>query len=286
MDHIQRKTDSNLVADEEALSTVSNQEDERKRFIQNELEEPDSNLVADEEALSTVSNQEDDLEWKRFIQNELEELENQEKDEGKEDSEKTSSAGKKFNLSPLIEQIPVEQLIDSAIRIFFKKKIEPEKTEPEKTEPEKENRMEEANDYLKEAERLHKDMQKQMAEFYTYRDELFEQAEMKAQKVVEGAKDEAEEIIRELRKLRINSHASVKEQELIEARKRLENAVPTIERNKAAKTAKKKQEFHRGDVENRKKRTGKREQEKTAESLRQVLNALKANTDMKKLNRK
>jgi hypothetical protein len=94
----------------------------------------DSNPVADEEALSTVSKQEGDLEWKQFIQKELEQLENQEKDEGKEDSEKASLAKTGFTVSSLIEQIPLEKLINSAIR-FINKKTEPEKTEPKKTEP-------------------------------------------------------------------------------------------------------------------------------------------------------
>ena len=133
MDHSQRKPDSNLDADEEALSTVSKQVDdlEWKQFIQKELEKPDSNPDADEEALSTVSKQEDDLEWKQFIQKELEKLENQEKDEVKEDSEKTSSVETEYTLSSLIEQIPLEILIDLA-KQFFKKKKEQEKTKPKK----------------------------------------------------------------------------------------------------------------------------------------------------------
>ena len=117
----------------------------------------DINPVADEEALSAVSKQEDDLEWKQFIQKELEKLENQEKDEGKEDSEKTSSVGTGITLSSLIERIPLEKLIDLAIRSFKKKielkktkpkktkseKTELEKPEPEKTEPKKQNRIKE-----------------------------------------------------------------------------------------------------------------------------------------------
>jgi DNA mismatch repair protein MutS2 len=117
----------------------------------------------------------------------------------------------------------------------------------EKSKREAERELLEAQEYLKDAEKLHKDMQKQMAEFYSHRDALFEKAEVKAQKVVEEAKDEAEEIIRDLRKMRINSRASIKEHELIDARKRLENAVPTIERSNAKKAVKKKQEFHPGD---------------------------------------
>jgi hypothetical protein len=87
-----------------------------------------SNPVADEEALSTVSKQEGNLEWKQFIQKELEKLENQEKDEGKEDSEKTPSA-----FSSLIEQIPLEQLIDSTITaIQILTKLEKTYEEPNK----------------------------------------------------------------------------------------------------------------------------------------------------------
>ncbi|UOK58704.1 hypothetical protein MGI18_06090 [Bacillus sp. OVS6] len=90
--------------------------------------ETDSNPVADEAALSAVSKQEGDLEWKRFIQKELDKLENQEKDEGKEDSEEAPPAETEFTLSSLIEQIPVEKLIGSAIRMFNKN------TEPEETD--------------------------------------------------------------------------------------------------------------------------------------------------------
>ncbi|MBD1379813.1 hypothetical protein [Metabacillus arenae] len=103
----------------------------------------DSNPAADEEALSTVSKQEGDLEWKRFIQKELKKLENQEKDEGKEDSEKTSSAETEFNFSSLIEKIPLEKLIDSAVR-NFKKKIESEKTD---NKPKKEKKESNKHDY-------------------------------------------------------------------------------------------------------------------------------------------
>ena len=95
------------------------------------VKKPDSDPDADEEALSTVSKQEDDLEWKQFIQKELEKLENQEKDEVKEDSEKTSSVETEYTLSSLIEQIPLEILIDLA-KQFFKKKKEQEKTKPKK----------------------------------------------------------------------------------------------------------------------------------------------------------
>lgn len=85
---------------------------------------------------------------------------------------------------------------------------------------------EEANDFLKSAEKLHKDLQKQMAEFYEQKDAMHEKAAEKAGDIVEKAKAEAEEIIRDLRKMRMEKHAEVKEHELIEAKKRLSDAAP------------------------------------------------------------
>ncbi|MBG9590082.1 endonuclease MutS2 [Cytobacillus firmus] len=88
--------------------------------------------------------------------------------------------------------------------------------------------MEEANDFLKSAEKLHKDLQKQMAEFYEQKDAMHEKASEKAGDIVEKAKAEAEEIIRDLRKMRMEKHAEVKEHELIEAKKRLSDAAPQM----------------------------------------------------------
>lgn len=88
--------------------------------------------------------------------------------------------------------------------------------------------MEEANDFLKSAEKLHKDLQKQMAEFYEQKDAMHKKAAEKAGDIVEKAKAEAEEIIRDLRKMRMEKHAEVKEHELIEAKKRLSDAAPQM----------------------------------------------------------
>lgn len=88
--------------------------------------------------------------------------------------------------------------------------------------------MSEANDFLKSAEKLHKDLQKQMAEFYEQKDAMHEKAAEKAGDIVEKAKAEAEEIIRDLRKMRLEKHAEVKEHELIEAKKRLSEAAPQM----------------------------------------------------------
>lgn len=104
----------------------------------------------------------------------------------------------------------------------------------------------EARDYLRNAEKLHKDLQKEMQEYQELKDAQIEAAKMKAQQIIEQAKAEAEEVITELRELRLHKHAEVKEHELIEARKRLEDASPKItKKNKVI--AKHKHVFEVGD---------------------------------------
>ena len=94
-----------------------------------------------------------------------------------------------------------------------------------------ETEREEARDYLLQAEKLHHDLQQQMIEFYEQRDAMYEKAARKAEEVVEQSKEEAEKVIRELRRMRIEKHAEVKEHELIDARKRLDEAVPKFDRS-------------------------------------------------------
>lgn len=91
---------------------------------------------------------------------------------------------------------------------------------------------EEANDLLKSADKLHKDLQKQMIEFYEQKDAMHEKAAEKAADIIEKAKTEAEEIIRGLRKMRMEKHAEIKEHELIEAKKRLADAAPEVGKTK------------------------------------------------------
>ena len=90
---------------------------------------------------------------------------------------------------------------------------------------------EEARDYLKQAEKLHQDLQKQMMEFYENKDSMLEKAAEKAGEILEEAKSEAEQVIRDLRKMRIEKHADIKEHELIEAKRRLEAATPEIKKS-------------------------------------------------------
>ncbi|MBE3570497.1 MAG: endonuclease MutS2 [Bacillales bacterium] len=110
-----------------------------------------------------------------------------------------------------------------------------------------EKEEQEARDYLKSAEKLLKDLQNQMQEFYEKKEEMYSRAEREASKIVEKAKAEAEEIIRHLRKLRLEKNAEVKEHELIEARKRLSDAVPEIEKKTPLSKAKKSRSFMPGD---------------------------------------
>lgn len=118
----------------------------------------------------------------------------------------------------------------------------------EKSRREAENDRLEANDLLKNAEKLHKDIQNQMIEFYDQKDSMLEKAQEKAAELVEKAKAEAEYIIKDLRKLRLEKNAEVKEHELIEARKRLEEATPKVKKSATSlKINKKTHTFSPGD---------------------------------------
>lgn len=100
----------------------------------------------------------------------------------------------------------------------------------------------EAEDYRKESERIFKDLQKQMAEFYEHRDELYREAAEEAKKKVKHAQYEAEQVIKELRQLKNLELSSIKDHELIEAKARLEAAIPNAPRkNIPQPTAQKKQ---------------------------------------------
>ncbi|WP_153122922.1 endonuclease MutS2 [Peribacillus tepidiphilus] len=110
-----------------------------------------------------------------------------------------------------------------------------------------EEERKEAHELLKTAEKLHKDLQKQMMEYYEQKDKMLEKAESEAKQLVEKAKAEAEHIIKELRDLRIRKNAEVKEHELIEARRRLEEAAPKLTKKKKTIVKASKHEFKPGD---------------------------------------
>ncbi|WP_096153068.1 MULTISPECIES: endonuclease MutS2 [Bacillus] len=91
-----------------------------------------------------------------------------------------------------------------------------------------EKEWKEAEQIRKDAAKLHEELQKQIVEYNEKRDKLYEKAASKAEDLVEEAKKEAEGIIRDLRRMRLEQHANVKEHELIDAKKRLEGAIPNI----------------------------------------------------------
>lgn len=91
-----------------------------------------------------------------------------------------------------------------------------------------ERELEEAHELLRQAEKMHKDMQKQMMEYYEKKDTLYEKAQQKATEVVEKAKAEAEQVIKDLRKMQHEKSAGIKEHELIQAKKQLEEATPKL----------------------------------------------------------
>ncbi|PLS16931.1 endonuclease MutS2 [Bacillus sp. M6-12] len=110
-----------------------------------------------------------------------------------------------------------------------------------------EEAREDANDYLKQSEKLHKDLQKQVMEYYEEKDSLIDKAAREAAEIVEKAKREAEEVISELRKLALEKNAEVKEHELIEARRRIEESAPAVKKSKKAAAAPEKREWQPGD---------------------------------------
>lgn len=94
---------------------------------------------------------------------------------------------------------------------------------------------ERTHDILLETEKLKKELHDKLQEFEEQKDRLTEVAKEKAKKIVEQAKTESEAVISDLRALRMNAGASVKEHELIEARKRLEGAAPEEKKKKTIK---------------------------------------------------
>jgi DNA mismatch repair protein MutS2 len=111
-----------------------------------------------------------------------------------------------------------------------------------------EEEFKEAEDFRKEAEKLHKELQRQIIELNEKRDELIEEAKRKAAEIVKVSQQEAEEIIRKLRQMQKEKLAEIKEHELIEAKKRLEEAAPKLDSKKKTKQTKASQhEFQPGD---------------------------------------
>ena len=106
----------------------------------------------------------------------------------------------------------------------------------EETRRQSEDDAERSHDLLLESESLRKELEDKLQAYEERKEALDKKAKEKARKIVDEAKREAETIIAELREMRKNANQVVKEHELIEARKRLEEAIP-LENNKVLKKA-------------------------------------------------
>ncbi|MFS0689058.1 endonuclease MutS2 [Sporosarcina sp. 179-K 8C2 HS] len=85
---------------------------------------------------------------------------------------------------------------------------------------------------LIETEKLKRELETKLSEFDDMKEKLIDGAKEKAKKIVEEARVESEAVISDLRAMRLNVGANVKEHELIEARKRLEGAAPEEKKKK------------------------------------------------------
>ena len=106
----------------------------------------------------------------------------------------------------------------------------------EETRRQSEDDAERSHELLIESEALRKELQEKLQAYEERKEALDKKAKEKARKIVDEAKREAESIIAELREMRKNADQVVKEHELIEARKRLEEATP-LDNNKVLKKA-------------------------------------------------
>lgn len=89
-----------------------------------------------------------------------------------------------------------------------------------------EREAEEAYELLQEAEQLRNELEEKLKLFNEKKENLEKKAKEKARQIVDEARKEAEGVISELREMQKNADKVIKEHELIEAKKRLEDAAP------------------------------------------------------------
>lgn len=109
----------------------------------------------------------------------------------------------------------------------------------EENQKEAEKELNEATRIRMEAEGLRKQHEKELLAFEKQKEKALEEAEAKASEAVERAREEAEFIIEELRELQ-KEKQTIKEHQLIDAKKRLEQAVPELKKKPKQATSKQK----------------------------------------------
>ena len=112
-----------------------------------------------------------------------------------------------------------------------------------------EREADEAHALLGEAQTIRKELEQRLRTYDEKKDSLEKKAKDKARKIVDQAKKEAETIIAELREMKENAALNVKEHELIDAKKRLEEAAPKENKvlQKAVAARERKQNLQVGD---------------------------------------
>lgn len=112
-----------------------------------------------------------------------------------------------------------------------------------------EREADEAYGLLEEAKYLHESLAERLKVYEEKKDSLEKKAKERAKKIVDEAKVEAETIINELREMKKNAASAVKEHELIDAKKRLDDAAPKENRvlKKAVEARERMQTLQVGD---------------------------------------
>lgn len=102
---------------------------------------------------------------------------------------------------------------------------------------------------LADATELHQELSHAWADFNAQRDQLMSKAEDKADELVNDAQKQADEVIDELRQMRLTGRTDVKENQLIDAKGKLNKLHPErqLAHNRVLQRAKKKQELSVGD---------------------------------------
>lgn len=119
------------------------------------------------------------------------------------------------------------------------------KLEANQLQAEKDRR--EAEAVRKEIEALRLQFDKEQERFLREQDRMMERAEEEARDIVRKAERQAQEIIQELHRIREHEHATFKEHELIELRKKLEQAAPTRRERRTQRKAQEAKELKIGD---------------------------------------
>ena len=112
-----------------------------------------------------------------------------------------------------------------------------------------EREADEAHALLEEAAQIRAELEERLRIYDEKKENLEKKAKEKARKIVDEAKREAENVIAELRKMKEDAAANVKEHELIDAKKRLDEAAPKENKvlQKAVAARERKQNLQVGD---------------------------------------